>query len=157
MMRADAEFQQQLGRLEGLIQDLEQVADPVVQAQARELTRTVLDLHTIGLSKIVQALAQAGEVGRALLDRFADDALVSSLLVLHGLHPVDLPERVGRALAKVDPYCQEQGCTVDLVNVIKDTVWLRLDGGEAAASLILPLRVVIEEAIFEAAPDVTTI
>ena len=70
-MRADAEFQHQLGRLEGLIEALEKVADPAVQTQARELTRTLLDLHTVGLTKIVQAVAQAGEVGRALLDRFA--------------------------------------------------------------------------------------
>ena len=90
-MRADAEFHNQLGRLEGLIEALEKVADPAVQMQARELTRILLDLHTAGLTKIVQSLAQAGEVGRALLDRFAQDDLVGSLLVLHGLHPVGLP------------------------------------------------------------------
>ena len=39
-----------------------------------------------------------------MLDGSTDDPLVESLLLLHGLHPLDVDARIQRALDRVRPY-----------------------------------------------------
>jgi len=147
-------FRQRLGQVESLIQRLEQCADAQVRADAKELVRTLLDLHGAGLSKMLALLAETGETDRVLLRAFADDELVGSLLLLHGLHPVDMETRVRQALAKM----RFHGGEVELLAVAGGTVRLRLRGNwESYSSSAEVLRAALEEAIWTAAPDVTAI
>ena len=52
-----------------------------------------------------------------LLDRLADDELVASLLLVHGLHPTTSTTRVERALDGVRPYLGSHGGDVELLGV----------------------------------------
>ncbi len=150
----DNAFRQRLGQVESLIQRLEQCADAQVRADAKELVRTLLDLHGAGLSKMLALLAETGEPGRAALLAFADDELVGSLLLLHGLHPVDVETRVRQALAKM----RLHGGEVELLAVAGGTVRLRLRGNwESYPSSAEVLHAALEEAIWAVAPDVTAI
>ena len=45
----------------------------------------------------------------------ADDGVVGSLLLIHGLHPVPLEERVTGALDEVRPYMKSHGGDVELL------------------------------------------
>jgi Fe-S cluster biogenesis protein NfuA len=147
-------FRQRLGQVESLIQRLEQCADAQVRADAKEVVRTLLDLHGAGLSRMLALLAETGESGRALLGAFADDELIGSLLLLHGLHPVDVETRVRQALAAM----RQPGGAVELVAVNGGTVRLRLRGNwESYSSSAGALRAALEEAIWTVAPDVTGI
>ena len=81
--------------------------------------------------------------------------MVSSLLLIHGLHPVPVEERVREALDEVRPYMESHGGNVELLGVEDGVVRLRLVGscdGCAASSSTLELAV--EKAIKETAPDV---
>ena len=62
-------------------------------ARPREIVQAVLDLHGAGLERILGHLADAGD-RRRVLDACARDEVVGGLLLLHGLHPLDLEERV---------------------------------------------------------------
>ena len=66
------------------------------------------DVKAIGDLKdkdqIVAALQAGGEAGRATLDQLTGDPLVEGLLLLHGLHPLDVDARIQRALDRVRPY-----------------------------------------------------
>ena len=53
-----------------------------------------MDLNAAGLTRILQMAQRSGEAGRRLADQFTEDALVTSLLLLYGLHPNDLETRV---------------------------------------------------------------
>jgi len=154
-MRDGPDFQERMARVEGLVEDLERLADPALRDRARELVRTLLDLYGTGLAKIVNCVSRTGDTGRALLESLAQDSLVGSLLHMHGLHPVNLRERVLQALAKARPFFLEHGIDMELLDATNDTVRLRLDG--VARVPALPLKVILEDALLEAAPEITTL
>lgn len=157
-MLNEKEFHQRVQRVEGLIREIETVADPATRAKAIELTQALMDFHGAGLDRMMAIVSEAGELGRAIMDRFADEGLVGSLLLLYGLHPIALETRVVRALDKVRPYLHSHGGNVDLLGIEAGVVRLRLEGScKSCPSSAMTLKLAIEEAIYEAAPDVTAI
>jgi len=148
------QFQKELGRIEELINALNGASDSVVAAQARELVQALLELHRATLER---ALEIVHENDFTLVDKLADDPLVSNLLILHGLHPLDLEARVRGALEKVKPRLGLHGGSVEVVGVTPEGgIKLRLEGNcHGCPSSRVTLKSSIEEAIYAAAPDVT--
>ncbi|CAN5367567.1 hypothetical protein BH18ACI2_BH18ACI2_13690 [soil metagenome] len=152
------EFHGRLQKIEQLVQTIQSTTDPNVRASAVELMQSVMEYHGAGLERMMDIVAEAGEAGYAVFDRFAQDELVGSLLLLYGLHPLTLEERVTRALDHVRPYLDSHGGNVELLSVEGDVVRLRLQGNcKSCPSSAMTLKHAIEEAIYEAAPDVTAI
>jgi Fe-S cluster biogenesis protein NfuA len=152
------EFQSRLQRLDALLREVEESADPAVQARTREIVQAVLDLHGTGLERIIAHLDEAGEPGAGILDACARDDVVSGLLLLHGLHPMDLEARVLQALEQVRPALRSHGGNVELLGVRGDVVHLRLQGNcHGCPSSAATMQMTIEEAIFARAPEVATI
>jgi Fe-S cluster biogenesis protein NfuA/nitrite reductase/ring-hydroxylating ferredoxin subunit len=151
-------FQHRIQKIEGLIHKVETVADPEARALAVELIQALMDLHGAGLDRVMGIVSQAGEPGLDILNGFTRDDLVASLLLLYGLHPVDMETRVRQALDKVRPYLRSHGGNVDLLATAGGVVRLRLQGScHGCPSSAMTLKLAIEEAICEAAPDVTAI
>jgi Fe-S cluster biogenesis protein NfuA len=145
-------------RVEALIQELERLPDPRARAHTREILQCTLELYGGALERIFETIADTGESGLALIDSLAQDDLVGSLLALHGLHPLHLEERVGLALEKVRPYLRSHGGDVELLQVVEGVVRLRMQGScHGCPSSAMTLKLAIEEAIYEKAPDVTGI
>ena len=84
---------------------------------------------------------------------------MASLLVLHGLHPRDTETRVVEALDKVRPYLGSHAGGVELLGVDPEgVVRLRLEGScDGCPSSTMTVKLAIERAIEEAAPDVTAV
>jgi hypothetical protein len=141
----DQEFQQRLRRVEALVAALETCPDPGTREAARELIRTLLDLHAAGLSKMLSLAAEP-----TVVDRFARDGLVGSLLLLHGLHPVPVEGRVAQALERL----RARGADVELLAATAEVVRVRLRGDPSAGPA---LRVAVEGAVLETAPDVAVV
>jgi len=76
----------------------------LARERAEELVRLVADLYGAGLERMMDILYEEGVLTDAVLDRYAADDLVASLLLVHGLHPYDVETRVQRALDTVRPY-----------------------------------------------------
>jgi Fe-S cluster biogenesis protein NfuA len=149
------EFQARLARLDALIRDAERL-DPAARTCVQGMMQAVLDLHGAALEQLLGHLEQAGEPGRAILDACAQDEVVSGLLLLHGLHPLDLEARVWQALEGVRPYLRSHGGNVELLGVRDGLVRLRLHGScDGCPSSAVTMRQTIEEAIYTKAPDVT--
>jgi Fe-S cluster biogenesis protein NfuA len=145
-------------RIEALL-EASAVAGPVARDRAEQLVRLVVELYGAGLERLLEIAHDAGALDEALLDRIAGDPLVSSLLLVHGLHPYGLGERVERALADVRPYLRSHGGDVELLGVAEDgTVGLRLLGHcDGCAGSTATLTTAVREAIEAAAPEVTRI
>jgi Fe-S cluster biogenesis protein NfuA len=144
--------------LENLIKNLERLPDPAARDQARELVQTLLDVHGAAIAKLLEGIAGMGAPGHALISSLAGDDLVSSLLLLYGLHPLDLETRVNQALDQVRPYLRTHKGDVELVEVIDGVVRLRMQGScHGCPSSAMTLKNAIEEAIYATAPDVTAI
>jgi len=148
-------IQKQLARIEQLIKQLESAADSPASTQARELVQTLLAIHSAGFEQTLEVIYDSAG-GRELIDRLAENPLVSSLLVLHDLHPLDLETRVRRALDSVKPRLGLHGGDVEFLGVTSDgVVTLRLAGNcHGCPSSRVTLKSSIEEAIYAAAPDV---
>lgn len=154
----EKEFQQRTQRIEQLIHEIETMADPEVRAKAVELVQSLMDFHGAGLERMMEIVAAAGEPGYALFDNFAGDGIVSSMLLLYELHPLDLETRVMKALDKVRPYLGSHGGNVELLGVDSGVVRLRLQGScHGCPSSAMTLKLAIEEAVYEAAPDVAAL
>jgi Fe-S cluster biogenesis protein NfuA len=155
----DSQFQRQLGRMEELIHALDETADSPICRKARELVQIVLKMHADALEHVLDSIHDNALTGQQLIDRLAEDPLISNLLVLHGLHPLDLETRVRHALESVKPRLGLHGGDVDLIGVTPDgVVKLRLEGNcHGCPSSRITLKSSIEEAIYAAAPDITAL
>lgn len=147
------EHQQRAERIEALIEAVSQFPDPQARATTEELLQTLLDMYGEALARIL-ALATQAESGQTLLASLANDDLISSLLLLHGLHPTSLEERITQALQEVQPYLQSHGGNVELLRVEDGVAYLRLEGScNGCAASTMTLKRHIEEAIYRVAPD----
>jgi hypothetical protein len=141
-------------RIEELIAALETLDDPPARESAQELLQVVLDLHTNGLARLLEIVSSAGAMDDAMLEAFERDASVSALLLLHGLHPQDLPTRVSRAVEKMRPLLGVQGIQIELLDAAEEAVRVKVAGRlQGKHNSVGELRQEIELAIFEAAPE----
>ena len=153
------EFQARLKRLDALLQGVERLANPSLRAQTLEIVQAILDLHGAGLERILGHLVEAGEAGAAALDACARDEVAGGLLLLHGLHPLRVEERVHLALEQVRPYLHSHGGNVEFLGIGGDGVArLRLVGScHGCPSSAMTMKQTIEEAILGRAPDVAAV
>ncbi len=153
------ETQSRLARIEELIRGIESIPDEKGRTQSREMVEALLEMQGAGLERVMEIIYESGPSGQAMIDDLGRDELVSSLLLVHGLHPLDLESRVRIALDKVGPRLAQHGGSVELLGVTrKGGVQLRLAGNcHGCPSSILTLKFSIEEAIYAAAPDVTSL
>ena len=106
----DRDAAEKVGRIEGLLEELERLPDPVARERATDAVEALLDLYGEGMARIMRSLGD----GAAAV---AEDELVSHLLLVHGLHPVPLETRVQAALDDVRPYMDSHGGSVELAGL----------------------------------------
>jgi Fe-S cluster biogenesis protein NfuA len=144
-------------RIEQALGELEARADPRTLGLAEELLRLVSELYGAGFARAVE-LVEEHDPG--LIDVLAADELVSSLLLVQGLHPESLDVRVEQALESVRPFLAQHGGDVELLGIDDElgAVKLRLLGScDGCPSSASTLQGAVETAIIDAAPEITRI
>jgi Fe-S cluster biogenesis protein NfuA len=146
-------------RISALLGELEHSAGPTTWPRVQELVQRVVGLYGAGLERVLAAAVEAGAPPDRLTQELGADALVASLLVLHGLHPRSVRERVEEALDTVRPYLASHAGDVELLDVDDEGVvrlrWLGTCQG--CPSSRITLEHAVERAIAEAAPEVTRV
>ena len=143
-------------RVEALLDELDAVADGPARDTAGALVQALVEMYGEGLARVVEHVAERDD--GALAEALAQDELVSSLLMLHGLHPVPLEKRVRAGLDEVRPYLELHGGGVELLGIEEGVVRLALQGScSGCPSSAVTLKHAVEEAIEKVAPDVTAI
>jgi Fe-S cluster biogenesis protein NfuA len=138
-----------VARVDALLDRLDALPDPAAREAATATVQALLELYGEGLRRVVTTLGEPQT--RAL----ADDELVGHLLLLHDLHPLGVEQRVRDALDGVRPYLGSHGGDVELLGIETGVVRLRLQGScEGCPASTQTLKLAIEEAILQAAPDV---
>ncbi len=134
----DAEVRELVGRVEGLLEQLDPKGIEAVQA--------LVELYGEALARFVAGADPA------------QDELLTHLLLVHDLHPVDVETRVRQALDDVRPYLGSHGGDVELLGVADGVAHLRLGGTcNGCPSSTVTLRNAIEEAVMRAAPELERI
>jgi Fe-S cluster biogenesis protein NfuA len=144
-------------RIEQALDELHSSADPRLVNLAEELLRLVSELYGAGFARAIE-LAEQHAPG--LMAAFVEDELVSSLLLVQGLHPESLDNRVEAALESVRPFLAQHGGDVELLGIDDElgAVKLRLLGScDGCPSSASTLQGAVEVAILEAAPEVVRI
>jgi Fe-S cluster biogenesis protein NfuA/nitrite reductase/ring-hydroxylating ferredoxin subunit len=143
-----------VARVQELTEALEQIADPFARSIAEDLVGAIVDLYGEGLARIGSALRAGGEAGASIRDELVEDGVVASLLLIHGLHPVPLEERVVAALDTVRPYMESHGGNIEILAIEDGVAHLRLEGScSGCPASRATLELAIEQALTEAAPD----
>jgi len=149
---SDEDFAAGMGRLEELIARAEESCSPESLPVVRELVRSLLDVHRIGLAELLAAIedgarASGADAARAAASRPA----VAGLLLMHDLHPDALATRVEQALREANG-ASTGGATAELLRIDDLYVRVVVSGKRAAAQM---LARVVERTLCERAPDAT--
>jgi Fe-S cluster biogenesis protein NfuA len=159
-MAQEAAFQKQIQRMGELVEQIESAADPGLRALTKELLESLMAFHGAALERILEFASEAAEPGEAIIRKCGCDDLVSSVLLLYGLHPDPLDARVTRALEKTRPFLETHSATAGLLSVQDDgTVKVRLElkssgGCDSSGALV---KAALEAALQNAAPDAASI
>jgi Fe-S cluster biogenesis protein NfuA len=153
-MPDDKDFQVKVQRIAELVGTLENITDAEARASAKALVQLILDLNAVGLERVIDIVAKNGDSGQHTIDDLGRDPLVSSLLVLYGLHPLDLESRVEQAVERVRPQVRKGGGELELLGIERGVVRLQLRViGHGCGSTTRTLKAMVEEALYEIAPD----
>ena len=80
-------------RVEELLAELTSVTDPAIHQRAEALVSLLVEFYGAGLERILALVAREPS-GDLIVRRLAQDDLLASLFVLHGIHPVPVEDRV---------------------------------------------------------------
>ncbi len=137
-------------RIESLLTAIDQSASPELAEAARRLAGEVGELYGEQLGRAFELLHDSGQ-GATIRAALADD-LISSLLVVHDLHPRSLGERVTSCLEELAETLPEHGGVAELVGIDDEgRVLVEIRGGSELHRW--RTRLEVERAIERAAPD----
>ena len=142
------EAEEVLQRIQRLTDELERVSDPEARAVGEQLVAAVIDMHGEGLERVLEAVPAAAR------SELARDSVVGSLMLIHGLYPESLEQRVAAALDGVRPYMESHGGNIELLGIEDGVARLRLQGScDGCGASQSTLELTVERALREAAPD----
>jgi Fe-S cluster biogenesis protein NfuA len=157
-MAHDTAIQKQMQRIGEIIEHVEAHADPSARAMAKELLESIMALHGAALERMLELAANAGEAGEIIIRKCGRDELVSSVLLLYGLHPENLRSRVMHALEKSRTSLQSHSASAELVSIGDDgTITVRLEVKSSGCGSSASVKAALKAAIQDAAPDATSI
>jgi hypothetical protein len=140
----DDELRREGDRIAALLDDLRPLTTAPVWQRVEEVVQRLLHLYGAGLGRVL-ALVEVDEAGKARLDA---DPLVSSLLALHGLHPLSPAVRARRA---ADEVCRQLAAPAVTLTVSAEGV------ARVQVAPGFPAGPALERAILEAAPELSAV
>ena len=141
-------------RIQLLLDEVRELAPRPAWQRVEELIQRLVSLYGEGLKRLLLHARECGADGR-LTERLTDDELVSSLLLLHDLHPVDTEGRVRKAIERLRPHLAERGARVELIGIADGTARVRFAGGSGCGATAL--QQLVRRTIEEAAPELTSV
>ena len=157
-MGEDKDFQKRVQRIGELVHELDSIVDPAASSACKALVQSLMALHGQGLERMLDVVFKSANSGAPLIDELGQDPLVSSLLILYGLHPDDLQTRVQRKIEQLESRLLKMGAEARLLSVNGGDIRLRASvEGHGCGSTSKTVRAMLEEAMYEAAPDLTSL
>ena len=157
-MANDGEFQEQVRQLGKLVAQFDQLPDSDAKAAGKELLQLLMDVHGRGLERAMEIVFDSGNYAPGIIDKLGQDPIVGNLLLLYSLHPDELETRVHKAVERMRPRLRKLACKLELEHVHENSVRVRLTtSGHSCGSSAGDIRSIVEDGIYEFAPDVTTL
>lgn len=149
-MAWDNEYaRQQVGQVEQMLTTLGSSSD-LSATQAMDTVQLLVGLYGECLARVMECITESGngEVASAL----TADELVSHLLLVHDLHPVDAESRVGQAVEQVRQEPAAADAEIELVDLSGGIARVRM-AVSGCASTAQRIQHSVEQAVAKAAPE----
>ncbi|MFN2533326.1 MAG: hypothetical protein ABR555_18745 [Pyrinomonadaceae bacterium] len=156
-MIEEGQVRKQAQEIERLVREFETITDAELREKVVTLVQSLMALHAAGIERLVQIITEQEKSSRLIVDKLANDGLIAGLLVLYGLHPLSLEMRVERGLERLQFNPIIKSASLALIGISEGIVRLRVQNQSSCHSSKQALRTAVEEALYEAAPDVTEI
>jgi Fe-S cluster biogenesis protein NfuA/nitrite reductase/ring-hydroxylating ferredoxin subunit len=150
-----SELNQQSQHIQELIEEIDSLPNIEARELMQECMQEVLSFYGHGLERILKIISNGNtSAAKDIYNSLIDDSFVSSLLLIHDLHPLDLKTRLYQALDKVKPYMDSHGGSVEIVSLENGVAKLKLSGScKSCPSSSSTLELGIKQAIEENCPD----
>jgi len=153
-----SEFQEKVRQLGKLITEFDRMPEGPQKAACSELVRLLMDVHGAGLERILEIVFESAGSGPPIVDELGRDIISGSLLLLYSLHPDDLETRVNKAIERMRPRLRKVSCSADLMRIEEGALQIRVTtSGHSCGSSTNDVRAIIEEGVYELAPDVSSL
>ncbi len=157
-MASEKEFQEKIRQLGILVGELSEAPEGGSKVAAREMVQLLMEVHGAGLERIMELVFESCDHGEAIINRLGQDPIARNLLLLYSLHPDDLETRVLKALDEAKTRLRKHNTEVELVSIQDGAIHLRLvTSGHACGSTTKSLQSIVEESLYELAPDLTSL
>ncbi|HTF61495.1 MAG TPA: hypothetical protein VK638_02160 [Edaphobacter sp.] len=152
------EFQQRVQQLGKLIAELEQMPDSPLKVAAGELVHLLMEVHGTAIERMMEIVFDSQSAAAVTIDKLGGDPIVRSLLLLYSLHPEDLQTRVRKSIDVLRPRLRKLNYQLELLGLEEGVVRLQVESsGHACGSTTANVRSMVEEGVYEYAPDVTSL
>jgi Fe-S cluster biogenesis protein NfuA len=153
-----SEFQEQVRKLGELVTRFDEMPDSPQKTAGKELVQLLMDVHGQGLERVMELIFESRESGTALIDRLGKDDVAGGLLLLYSLHPDAFEMRVQTAVERVRSRLRKLSCSIELLTAENGLVRVQLQkGGHSCGSSTHELQALVENGIYELAPDVASL
>jgi Fe-S cluster biogenesis protein NfuA len=153
----EREFQRKIQRLGALVGELEKAPAAGSNISTKELVQLLMEVHGAGIERVMDIIFESS-AGEEIIARLGRDPTTRSLLLLYSLHPDPLETRVATALENARPRLRKLGGEAELIAIRDGAVEVKLRGPEhSCGSTTSNLQSVLEECIYELAPDVNSL
>jgi hypothetical protein len=153
-----SEFQERVRQLGKLIAQFEEMPEGSQKVACKELVQLLMDLHGAGLERMMEIIFESGDGAQKLIDKLGEDSVAGSLLLLYSLHPDDLETRLNRAIERMRPRLRKLSCSAEISSVNEGRVKIHVSkAGHSCGSSSHEVSALVEEGVFELAPDVVSV
>lgn len=157
-MANDGEFQEQIRQLGKLVAQFDELPSGSAKTAGRELVQLLMDVHGAGLERMMEVVSASGSTAPEVIHKLGQDPVVGGLLLLYSLHPEDLETRVRKAVERLRPHLRKLACSVELEAIHEGAVQVRLtSSGHSCGTTSQDLRSIVEDGVYEFAPDVASL
>ena len=156
-MADDKDFQVKVQRIGELVGELENIADPESRASAKALVQLLLDLHAAGLERVMEIVAKNGDSGQRTIDDLGRDPLVSSLSGSVRPSSAGFGKPRGAGGGESSAASAQGRRRIGICSALRmasSGCSLQVDG-HACGSTGKTLKKLVEDALYEAAPDMS--
>jgi hypothetical protein len=144
-------------RIERLIGDVRASVGPVAWQRVEELLSRLVALYGSALGRTLKLVEESGALDEPLRARLCADELVSSLMALHGMHPVPPLVRAGAAVARVRAQLGATDGAIELALDERGVLAVTLAGEWRCAVPRAAVDDALERALQEAVPELAAI
>jgi Fe-S cluster biogenesis protein NfuA len=151
----EAELDRQNQRIQKLMEEIDALPEGQTKEMMQDCLQDMVSFYGCGLKRILDIVSNGNSsAAKDIYNKLIEDGFVSSLLLIHDLHPLDLKTRLHLALEKVRPYIDGHGGHIEILSIENGIAKIKLSGNcKGCPSSENTLELGIKKAVEECCPD----